>query len=142
MESGHLVPLALEAPRTNEPHALPEMVKPERPFAKKRRVLLNLGEHAQETPPVVDTLPKGEKRARTATEKLAMLSAVQDDVTAIRDEMVALQAIRAENGALHAAVAEIERLKQVLETNQDEVRSLRAALKAFHSSIAEVAIAA
>lgn len=142
LEGGRLMPPAVTRADTHEPAGTPDPMRSKQSTTKGRHVLLNLGEHAQETPPVVDTLPQGEKRARTATVKLAMLSAVQDEVTAIRDEMVALQAIRAENGALHAAVNEIERLKQVLEVNQDEVRSLRAALRAFQSSVAEVAIVA
>jgi hypothetical protein len=147
MDSGLLAPSVPSTPRASETRATPEVVKPERSTTKGRRVLPRLSEHAQETQPAVDTPPvdtpaQGEKRARTGTVKLAMLTAVQDEVSAIRTEMAALQTMKVENGALHAAVNEIERLKQVLEANQNELRSVRAALKAFQSSVAEVAIAA
>lgn len=142
MDSGLLAPSVPSTPRASETRAAPEVMKPERSVAKKRRVLLSLSNREQEIQPAVAKPPQDEKRTRTATVKLAMLSAVQDEVSAIRDEMAALQAIRAENGALHAAVSEIERLKQVIAVSQEEMRGLRAALKAFQSSIAEVAIAA
>lgn len=147
MDSGHLAPSVPSMPSASETRGTPEVVKLERPVLKTRRVLLSLSKREQELQPAVDTPPvdtpaQGEKRERTATVKLAMLTAVQDEVSAIRSEMAALQTIKSENGALHAAVNEIEQLKQIIAVSQEEMRGLRTALKAFQSSIAEVAIAA
>ncbi|MHB2205257.1 hypothetical protein [Methylobacterium sp. CM6257] len=141
LDGGRLMLPAVARAGTHEPAGTLDPMRSKQSTTTGRRVLLDLRKREQETPPVVDTPPR-EKRARSATVKLAMLTAVQDEVSAIRDEMAALQAIRAENGALHAAVNEIERLKQVIAVSQEEMRGLRAALKAFQSSIAEVAIAA
>ena len=137
MDSGHLAFSTPSMPRADEHHATFETMKLERPVANGQRVTLNLSEPGQEIRAAVDTPPQEKKRARMATVKLAMLTAVQDEVSAIRNQMTALQTMKVENGALHAAVNEIEQLKQVITTSQDEVRSLRAALKAFQSSIAE-----
>lgn len=142
MDSGHLAFSTPSMLRADEHHATFETMKLGPPVANRQCVTLNLSKPGQEIRAAVDTPPQEEKRARMATVKLAMLTAVQDEVSAIRNQMTALQAMKVENGALHAAVNEIEQLKQVIATSQDQVRNLRAALKAFQSSIAEVALAA